>query len=110
MSVYLMCMVRVDDPETYSKYTAETPGLIAKHGGKFLVRGGPVEAIEGAPFGDRLVLLEFPTREAVDRFYRSDEYQAVAKFRWASSESRFLLAEGVDPTTAAPDAKVVRSG
>ncbi len=110
MSVYLICMVRVDDPETYSKYTAETPRLIAKHGGKFLVRGGSVDAVEGAAFADRLVVLEFPTREAVDRFYQSDEYQTVAKFRWASSESRFLLVDGVDPTTAAPDAQVVRSG
>lgn len=109
MSAYLVCMVRVDDPEIYRKYTAETPAIIAKYGGRFLVRGGAIEAIEGEPFGDRLVVLEFPSRDHVERFYRSPEYQAVATFRWASSASRFLLADGAAPGEA-PDDQVVKSG
>jgi len=109
MSAYLVCMVRVDDPETYRKYTAETPAIIAKHGGRFLVRGGAIEAIEGEPFSDRLVVLEFPSREHVQRFYESPEYQTVAKWRWASSESRFLLAPGTERVEA-PDDRVVTSG
>ena len=110
MSAYLICLVRVDDVETYKKYTAETPGLIQKYGGRFLVRGGEVQTLEGAPFKDRLVLLEFPSKEAVERFYRSPEYQKVMKLRHASAESRFLLAEGVPEGAVAPDARVVSSG
>jgi uncharacterized protein (DUF1330 family) len=109
MSVYLVCMVRVDDPEVYKKYTARTPALIEKYGGRFVVRGGPVEAIEGPEFGDRLVIVEFPSKEAVDKFYHSEEYQAVMRHRTASSESRFLLAEGVPEGVVAPDDKVIKS-
>ena len=110
MSAYLICMVRVDDVDTYKKYTARTPALIEKHGGRFLVRGGAVEAIEGEPFHDRLVVLEFPSKEAVHEFYQSPEYQEVLKIRHASSNSRFLLAEGTPKGVASPDDRVVQSG
>ena len=109
MSAYLVCLVRVDDPATYRKYTAETPALIAKHGGRFLVRGGAVETLEGPPFDDRLVVLEFPSLQAAKTFHASPEYQAVMKFRHASSVSRFLLADGVPEGLAAPDDRVVKS-
>jgi len=110
MSVYLVCTVRVDDPETYKKYTAKTPAIIAKYGGRFLVRGGPVETIEGPVFNDRLVVLEFPSAEAVKTFYASPEYQEVKEIRQASSEATFVLAAGVPEGVAAPDDKVVKSG
>ncbi len=109
MSVYLVCMVRVNDPERYKQYTAKTPALIEKHGGRFLVRGGPVETIEGPEFGDRLVVVEFPSKDAVKTFYGSDEYQEVMRHRRASAESTFLLAEGVPEGVVAPDDKVVKS-
>ena len=110
MSAYLVCMIRVDDPETYRKYTARTPALIAKHGGRFLVRGGDVETIEGPAFHDRLVVLEFPSKDAVRTFYRSPEYQEVMQHRTAASQATFLLADGVPDGLAAPDDRVVRSG
>jgi uncharacterized protein (DUF1330 family) len=109
MSVHLVCSVRVADPETYKKYTAKTPAIIAKHGGRFLVRGGPVETVEGKPFNDRLVILEFPSADAVKTFYASPEYREVMEFRTASSEATFLLVEGVPEGVAAPDDKVVKS-
>lgn len=109
MSAYLICLVRVDEPETYKQYTARTPALIAKHGGRFLVRGGPVETIEGPEFRDRLVVLEFPSTEAVTTFYASPEYQEVKKTRQVASEATFLLAEGVPEGVVAPDDQVVKS-
>ena len=109
MSAFLVCMVRVDDPERYKKYTAETPAIIHKHGGRFVVRGGTVEAIEGAEFGDRLVVVEFPSKEAAKTFYNSPEYQEIIGHRHASSESRFLLADGVPEGVVAPDDQVVKS-
>jgi uncharacterized protein (DUF1330 family) len=110
MSAYLICMVRVNDPEIYKLYTAETPAIIAKYGGRFLVRGGAVENIEGPPFEDRLVVLEFPSKEAVRRFHGSEEYQRIVTHRHRSSESRFLLAEGVPADAVAPDDRVEKSG
>ena len=65
MGVYL---VRVDDPEIYKNYTAHSPDVTNKYGGRFIVRGGPVEAIEGAPYNDRLVIVEFPSKEVAEAF------------------------------------------
>ena len=110
MSVYLVAMVRVEDPETYKQYTGRTPAIISKHGGRFLVRGGPVETIEGPTFDRRLVVLEFPSREAYHAFRNSPEYQEAMVFRQASSEGTFLLAEGVPEGTTAPEDQVVKSG
>ena len=109
MSAYLVCMVRVDDPETYRNYTSKTPDIIARYGGRFLVRGGPVETVEGPPFGDRLVILEFPDAGSAKAFHASPEYEAVKPFRVASSEATFLLAEGVPEGVVAPDDKVIKS-
>lgn len=109
MSAYLVCMVRVDDPERYRQYTAKTPALIQKYGGRFVVRGGPVEAIEGPEFGDRLVIVEFPSKEAAKKFYDSPEYREAMTHRTASAESRFFLAEGVPEGVVAPDDQVVES-
>ena len=109
MSAYLVCTVRVDDPETYKLYTARTPALIEKHGGRFLVRGGPVETLEGPPFGERLVVVEFPSMEAARALYESPEYREAMAFRQASSEATFLLAEGAPADAAAPAAKVAKS-
>ncbi|MFP6740160.1 MAG: DUF1330 domain-containing protein [Alphaproteobacteria bacterium] len=108
MSAYFVCTVRVDDPETYKLYTAETPALIAKHGGRFLVRGGAVETLEGPVFSDRLVVLEFPSMVAAKAFYNSPEYQAVMVHRHASSDSTFMLVEGA-PDGGVPDDNVTKS-
>ena len=109
MKAYLIALVRVDDAETYRQYTARTPALIAKAGGRFLVRGGPVETLEGAPFRDRLVVLEFPSMEAARTFYASPDYRDAMHFRTESSAATFLLAEGVPEGMTAPDDKVEAS-
>ena len=109
MPAYLICTVRVDDPDTYKKYTARTPDIIARHGGRFLVRGGPVETLEGEEFSERLVVVEFPDLETARAFYASPEYQDVMVFRQASSEARFILADGVPDGLVAPDDKVVKT-
>lgn len=109
MTAYLIATVRVDDPETYKKYTAQTPALVAKYGGKFIVRGGEVEALEGPESTSRIVVIEFPSREVIRTFYHSPEYQDVAKIRHAAAESSFLVVDGVPGGVEAPDAKVSKS-
>ena len=108
MPAYLIAMVRVDDPDTYKKYTARTPDIIAKHGGRFLVRGGPIETLEGEAFEDRMVIVEFPSVQAAQTFYESKEYQEIMTFRTTSSQSVFLLAEGVSRGQTTPDDQVAR--
>ena len=98
MPAYAVLMVRVDDPETYKKYTAQTPQLVNKYGGKFLVRGGEVDTIEGETFNDRLVILEFPSKKSIYDLFADSEYQAVAEYRKASSEACILAVEGFSGT------------
>jgi uncharacterized protein (DUF1330 family) len=95
MSAYLVCWVEVRDPEAYAKYAAKTPSVIARHGGRFLVRGGDIQTLEGAPFGGRLVIVEFPNAAAVSAFYDSPEYQAARAIREPVSTARLFVAPGV---------------
>jgi uncharacterized protein (DUF1330 family) len=110
MPALLIATVRVDDPETYKKYTALTPAIVAQYGGRFVVRGGEVETLEGEPFAERLVVIEYPDMESARAMYHSSAYREAMAFRQAASQARFLLVETVPEGTAAPDAKVEASG
>ena len=94
---YLIAEIEVHDPAAYEGYKASAAPLIAKYGGRYLVRGGDVEAAEGdAPKG-RVILLEFPDMAAARAFLEADEYQPVAEIRHKSAESRLILVEGIAP-------------
>lgn len=105
MAAYFFCTMTVHDPETYRKYTALTPAIVARHGGRFLTRGDLVTTHEGESFNERMVLLEFPDRAAAEAFYNDPAYQEASKFRRASSKGRMILQEGRSDT-ATPDPKV----
>lgn len=95
MSAYIIGQVSVNDPETYSKYTDKVPALVEKHGGKYLVRGGNVDTFEGDTFNERIVVIEFPSRQALQNWYDDPDYQAAMVFRHAASEAQILAVEGV---------------
>lgn len=95
MPAYLVGEIEVTEPERYALYTARTPAVIAAYGGRFLVRGGAVEAKEGAPPAGRVVVIEFPDMAAARRFYDSPDYQAILPLRLAASRGRLYLVEGV---------------
>jgi|SRR5690242_19345577 uncharacterized protein (DUF1330 family) len=93
MTAYVIAEMEVSDPEAYRKYMALTPAAIARHGGRFLVRGGPGEALEGAP-PNRIVVLAFDSMEAARRFYDSAEYRAARKEREGAATARLFIVEG----------------
>lgn len=95
MPGYLIARVNVTDPEQYRKYTQVTPGVIAKYGGKFIVRGGPAVTLEGPEETNRIVVIEFPSRERATEFYKSPEYTEARKLRLDASEGSFIAVEGV---------------
>ena len=94
MSAYIIARVRVTDPEHYPDYTAHTPGTIAQYGGRFIVRGGQTETLEGPAEDRRLVVIEFESMEQAKAWYNSPEYQAIVPIRWAAAESESILVEG----------------
>lgn len=106
MPAYVVAMMTVHDPEMYSKYAAQTPPLVEKHGGKFLTRGEPISNQEDTTYDGRMVLLEFPSTAHADAWIHDPDYAEVAKVRQAASTMHHLmLQEGTD-SPAAPDPKV----
>ncbi len=73
MSAYVIAEIEVVDPAAYEDYRKQVPGVIAKYGGKYLVRGGRVEAMEGGWSPKRIAVVEFPSMEQAVKFYRSAE-------------------------------------
>ena len=95
MPAYVLAEIEVTNPEGYKAYTAAVPATIAQYGGKFLVRGGTVEPLEGDWPARRRVLLEFPSKEAALKWWNSPEYERPLAMRRANSHGRLLLLEGV---------------
>ena len=94
MPAYILARVKVTDWERYREYTRATPAAIARHGGKFIVRGGQVLTLEGPEEERRIVLIEFPSFEQAKTFYNSPEYAACKELRLGAAEGQFLALEG----------------
>ena len=106
MAAYFVCTMHVHDPETYRKYTALTPAIVARHGGRFLTRGDEVSTHEGETFRERMVIIEFPNRAAAEAWYNDPDYQKASEFRRAASNSGRMILQESRGETAAPDPKV----
>ena len=96
MSAYLIANVHVHDPDAYEAYRSRTGAIVARHGGRFIVRGGKVHPLEGEPRIHRLVIIEFPDLTAAKGFYDSAEYQEVIPLRTIASQGELLIVEGAD--------------
>src|SRR5258708_19460535 len=79
MVAYVIADVEVLDPTKYEEYKKLTPEAIAKHGGRFLARGGQNAVLEGDWRPGRVIVIEFPSLEAARRFYTSVEYTAARR-------------------------------
>lgn len=94
MAAYVIANVDVHDPVEYEAYRSRTPDTVAAHGGRFIVRGGEIEILEGNPDIRRLVVIEFPDRAAARRWYDSAEYQALIPFRTSASTGALFIVDG----------------
>ena len=86
--------ITVKDPEMYKQYMALAPESIAKYKGKYLVRGGTYEALEGDWNPQRFVILEFPTAQAARDWWHSPEYSKARAIRQKCADARMLLVDG----------------
>jgi uncharacterized protein (DUF1330 family) len=94
MAAYVIAEIDITDPATYEEYRKQVPGVIAKYGGKYLVRGGKVEPLEGGWSPKRLAVVEFPSIDQALKFYRSPEYAPLIKLRQKASKGKLLVVEG----------------
>ncbi|MGH8990751.1 MAG: DUF1330 domain-containing protein [Acidimicrobiia bacterium] len=93
MPGYLIMDAEVTDPDGYEEFKVLAHAAIAAHGGRYLVRGGALEALEG-DWHSRVVLLEFESLEAGLDFYNSEDYQAAREIRLKTSTARVAAVEG----------------
>lgn len=95
MAAYIVADIEVTDPEGYPAYIEAAKGSVEKYGGRYLVRGGKAETLEGERQPHRTVVLEFPSVEQARAWYDSPEYGAAKPFRHKAATSSFILVEGV---------------
>ena len=94
MPAYFIAEVNVTNPTAYETYRPLAGASVAQYGGRFVVRGGKAELIEGTQEPARVVVIEFPDTAAAKRWYNSPEYQEALKIRLANSTGRLVLVEG----------------
>jgi uncharacterized protein (DUF1330 family) len=94
MPAYVIADIEVQDPEQYTRYGALVPATLEPFGGRFLVRGGEHESLEGDWRPRRLVVLEFPSADHARRWYASADYVAAMAIRHRASTGSIVLVEG----------------
>jgi uncharacterized protein (DUF1330 family) len=94
MTAYLIANVSVNDPDGFAAYREKVAPLIEQYGGRYIVRGGEIEHVEGEMDVARLVIVEFDDMDALRKFYFSDDYEPVKAMRLASTDSKAMLVEG----------------
>ena len=94
MSAYVIAEIEVVDPAAYEEYRKQVPAVIAKYGGKFLVRGGKIEPREGGWTPKRIVVVEFASMAQAQKFYDSPDYAPLIKLRQKASKGKLILVEG----------------
>ena len=95
MVAYVIVQVNVKDPARYERYKGMAPPAIAKYGGKYLVRGGATETLEGTWSPSRFVILEFPDMDSARTWWNCPEYAEAKALRHATADSEMLLVEGL---------------
>lgn len=94
MSAYVLAEIEVTDPAAYEDYRKQVPAVVTKYGGKFVVRGGRIESMEGGWSPKRVVVLEFPSMDQALKWYRSADYAPLIKLRQKAARGRLIIVEG----------------
>ena len=90
-----MADIEITDSNEYQKYAQQTAATLEPYGGKFLVRGGQPETLEGDWKTKRIVIIEFSSVEQAKIWYDSPEYSAIKGTRHRSAVSNILIVHGV---------------
>jgi uncharacterized protein (DUF1330 family) len=101
MPAYVVVQIAIEDPVAYERYKALAPPSIAAYRGRYVIRGGRSEVLEGSWQPPRLVVLEFPTVALARAWWSSPEYAAAKALRQECAQTDMLLIEGAAPVLAA---------
>ena len=96
MPAYIVVEVEVEDPIRYEDYKKMVPPSLVAYGGRFLVRGGKVENLEGDWSPKRFVMVEFPSVEQAKAWWNSPEYADAKALRQATAKTQMIVVEGFE--------------
>jgi uncharacterized protein (DUF1330 family) len=94
MSAYVVVQVEVTDPAGYDEYKKMVPSSLAAYEGRFVVRGGACDTLEGSWRPKRLVVLEFPSVAKARAWWASDEYRDAKALRQRTAKTEMIVVEG----------------
>jgi uncharacterized protein (DUF1330 family) len=94
MKAYLVLDFSIRDLEGFMPYIAKVPAYIERHGGRYIVRGAEPKPMEGDWSPERMVIIEFPTRQKAEQFLGDPEFQELAKIRHKTTVSKLVLVDG----------------
>ena len=95
MPAYIVVQVDVHDPVKYESYKKLVPPSLEQFGGRFVVRGGKTETLEGSWAPKRFVIVEFPSVERAKAWWASREYADAKALRQATASTQMIVAEGL---------------
>jgi uncharacterized protein (DUF1330 family) len=95
MAAYVIAQYDIRDREGIERYREMVPPTIEQYGGRYLVRGGRHEALEGEYNPQRVVVLEFPSYEQAKAWWASEEYAEAKALRQRTTNTRLVIVEGV---------------
>jgi len=97
MKYYAVAELDVTDQGWVRDYVAEVTPMVERRGGRYLARSARLERIEGEQaLPQVLLIIEWPSKQAADEFYESDEYRPHREARRAGAQNRFMLVAGED--------------
>jgi uncharacterized protein (DUF1330 family) len=95
MPAYIIVDVTITDPVKYEDYKKLAAPTVGAYGGKYIVRGGATQKLEGSWSPGRCVILEFPSVERAKAWHDSEEYRPARKLRDAAATTNMLMVEGI---------------
>ena len=95
MSAYVIVEIDIVDPVGYEDYKKRASATVEKHGGKYVVRGGEAEVLEGDWKPKRIVVLQFDSMQRAKDWLHCEEYREPRKMRHRTARTNMILVEGV---------------
>jgi len=95
MSSYFVAQIKIHNREEYEKYLQGVDEVFSKFNGKYLAVDTNPEILEGNWDYDRIIIIEFPNTTDLKKWYGSEEYKAILKYRLSSAKCDTLIAEGL---------------
>jgi uncharacterized protein (DUF1330 family) len=95
VSAYIIVEIDVQDPVGYVEYKKLAGPTVEARGGKYIVRGGKTDVLEGDWQPKRIVVLEFPSTDQAKEWLNCEEYREPRKMRHATAKTNMILVEGI---------------